>query len=396
MRQASAGDLVALDDPMYGIYVHYPLCTRRCGYCDFATVQHAHFPHGAYREQIVTEVGARMDAYQAASLRTLYFGGGSPSLWPVGEVAQIVEEVITRSVVSASTMEITMEVNPGDLDRDALRSLREAGINRLSIGVQSLDDEALRFLTRTHDAARGRRAFDDARRAGFDNISCDLICGLPEQGMEHHLDQIAAMAALGPEHISLYSLTLAPRSQLYRRGFRPREDDAMAHFLERGRDAIEDAGYEQYEVSNYARKSRESLHNSLVWAGMPYLGVGASAHSMLLDDRRQLHIANPPFAVYKGASLVRERPTHVRGAKIEISEGRLAELEVLMLGLRTRSGVDRARFTARFGPDSLDVYEKALDELERWGLIVITPSAVYPTRRGFWFADELALRLARI
>ncbi|PID37975.1 MAG: coproporphyrinogen III oxidase [Deltaproteobacteria bacterium] len=385
------------NQPIWGVYVHYPLCVRRCGYCDFETVQLGDFPHQDYRQQVEREAQARIESYRGGgALRTIYLGGGSPSLWPAEQVGALLEDLARLAGAALGALEVTIEVNPGDLDRAALRRLREAGVDRLSIGVQSLDDEALRTLTRTHDATRARLAYEDARAVGFDNISCDLICGLPDQRLEHHRAQLEAMIALGPEHISVYGLTLAERAPMRRRGLAPLADDDLAAQLETTAELLADAGYEHYEVSNYARPGRESRHNLLVWQSWSYLGLGASAHSMALRGPCALRLANPPYLSYRGAALRDDvDPPRVDGARLERSEGRLAQLEVLMLALRTSRGLSRERYVARFDADPLSDHHEALSKLEAWGLLRVSEEAIAPTARGLWFADEIATRLAR-
>jgi oxygen-independent coproporphyrinogen-3 oxidase len=392
MRQAPQP---SQSQPIWGIYVHYPLCARRCGYCDFETVQLDDFPHQAYRERVEQEAAARVADYADAALETVYLGGGSPSLWPPEQIGQLLRGLARQAGADLGELEVTVEINPGDLDRGALARLRGEGVNRLSIGVQSLDDRALSTLTRTHDAARARRAYQDARAVGFANISCDLICGLPQQSAEHHRAQLEALVALEPEHLSVYGLTLAARSPLARAGYRPLDDDALAGQLEATTELLAMAGYEHYEVSNYARVGRQSRHNLLVWQGWPYLGLGASAHSMALRGSSALRVANPAYGAYRSASPQLDHdPVCVEGARVERSEGREAQLEVLMLGLRTRDGVSRARFRERFGQDPLEVFGPTLEQLARWGLLRAEASSITPTSRGLWFADEIALRLA--
>lgn len=384
-----------LDDQRgFGIYLHYPLCVRRCGYCDFATVQLDDFPQAVYADALLAEARARWVSYAAWELRTIYVGGGSPSLWPAEQLRRVVDGLFELTGGSREGVEVTVEINPGDLDAAQLAALRAAGVTRLSIGMQSLDDGALKQLTRTHDAARARQAYLDARRAGFDNISCDQICGLPGETAHEHLARLQALIALAPEHVSLYTLTLSRGSELYRRGERQRDDDTLAELLELGRETLEAAGYEQYEVSNYARAGALSHHNSLVWQALPYLGLGASAHSLLVCGDEHLHLANPPFPHYRQASCGGD-PPHVDGAALQRSDPQLARLELLLLGLRTTAGVSLARYRARFGSDATADHAEALQRLSAWGLLEQAGGRLRPTRRGIWFADELASQLAR-
>ncbi|MBK8480109.1 MAG: radical SAM family heme chaperone HemW [Proteobacteria bacterium] len=384
----------------FGVYVHYPLCRRRCGYCDFAVVEQRDFPAAAYTDQVCSELQARADDYRAGTLRTIYFGGGTPSLWPVEQIARVLA-AIRGSFRLASALEVTLEANPGTLDAARLRAWRSAGVNRLSLGLQSLDDAMLRTLGRDHDAAEARAALRAARDAGFDNLSCDLICGVGGQTVAHHLEQIALLTALAPEHISLYALTLARGSTLWRAGLRPAEEDRAADLLERGREALAAAGYPQYEVSNFGPVERRSRHNALVWAGRPYLGLGAAAHSLQRVGPRHLRLINPPSSRYLGARCLpagaqgSPAVAQVAGARVRLLEPETARFEVMLLGLRTVDGVTRAAYRAYFGADPLDDFSGPLQELEGLGLVRIDDARVAPTAQGIWFADELALRLLR-
>ncbi|MBK6846670.1 MAG: radical SAM family heme chaperone HemW [Proteobacteria bacterium] len=389
----------------FGVYVHYPLCRRRCGYCDFAVVEQPDFPAAAYTDRVCSELRARADDYRDGTLRTIYFGGGTPSLWPVDQLARVID-AISASFSLAPRVEVTLEANPGTLDAASLRAWRRAGINRLSLGVQALDDALLRQLGRDHDAAEARAALRCAREAGFDNLSCDLICGVGGQTVAQHLDQLALLAALEPAHVSLYALTLSRGSALWRAGLRPAEEDTGAELLERGREALEAAGYPQYEVSNFAPPERRSRHNALVWAGRPYLGLGAAAHSLQLFGSRQVRVINPPSSRYLGAgcapagatgaaTLAQPTVTHLAGARVRLLEPETARFEVMLLGLRTVDGVGRAAYQARFGSDARSDFAASLQELERLGLVRSDRERIAPTARGIWFADELALRLLR-
>ncbi|MCA9664692.1 MAG: radical SAM family heme chaperone HemW [Myxococcales bacterium] len=389
-------------DDAFGIYVHFPLCRARCGYCEFSVVVREQFPHEAYARRVADEIAHRAKDYAGLRLDSLYFGGGTPSLWPAREVARVVDAARRAAAGGAEGMEVTLEANPGTVDRALLGDLRAAGVNRLSIGVQSLDDGTLRGLTRRHDARTGRAALEHARAAGFDNVSCDLIFGLGGQSVEAHLRDARELLALGPEHISTYALTLSRGSALRQAGGETVDDDTSAEMMQRGRELLEQAGYEHYEVSNFARPGHRSRHNSLVWSGRPYAGVGAAAHGMVLARHvdgdagwSQTRIANAPFDRYMEGELRDGPPGHVSTARVFAVDEAQAEQEWVMLGLRLREGVVRERFAARFGRDVLDdeTRRRAAEDLHDAGMLVIDDERVAPTPRGIWFADEMALRL---
>ncbi|MCB9556821.1 MAG: radical SAM family heme chaperone HemW [Deltaproteobacteria bacterium] len=369
----------------FGIYLHYPYCTNRCGYCEFATVSDADFPHQAYADWVLEELERRAVDFQRFALRALYLGGGTPSLWPAEQIARVVTGCLGRFSLAAE-VEVTIEANPNTITSvDTLRALRESGINRLSIGTQSFDDRTLIQLTRVHDAATNRQAIEAAAAAGIDNVSCDLIVGSNGQTVEHYLAQIEALLAHRPRHVSTYGLTLSRGSALYRAGQRPAEHDLMAELLDVGAQRLTAAGYQHYEVSNFALPGFRSQHNALVWAYRPYLGLGASAHSMVVDvTGERYRQINPPFSVYRQGK---------DNARREVLTHQTASYEAMMLGLRTSDGVSRTAFFEAFGCDPTERFAPKLEPLVAAELLQIDERAIRPTARGLWFADEVAVRL---
>lgn len=378
----------------FGLYVHYPPCRYRCGYCDFPTVVADGFPHEAYTATVLDEIRLRAGDYQPGQLDSIYFGGGTPSLWPIHLLSRVVE-LATKVFSPVPNLEVTLEVNPGGVSLDLMRDFAACGVNRVSLGVQSLDDGMLKTLTRDHTAADARRAVECARRAGFDNINCDLIFGVRGQRLKQHLEQLAALLELGPTHVSLYGLTLSRGSALFRAGLRPALDDDAAEMLEAGRGMLAAAGYPQYEVSNYAAVDWRSRHNTNCWRGGSYLGIGAAAHSLLTDGHDNIRSINPPFSRYLKAEGVQRRPAHLVGSRQRWLARATAEFEVMMLGLRTCDGVDLRAFAERFGEDARTVYGRSLRKLDQAGLIEFDDRRLRPTARGIWFSDELACQLER-
>lgn len=392
----------------FGIYIHFPLCRRRCGYCEFATVQRDGFPQRDYTDAVLREFHGRRETVVQGRLRSVYLGGGTPSLWDVNELSRVFDGIRGACRVSES-LEVTIEVNPGDVSLEYLRTLRRIGVNRISLGAQSLDDRALKTLTRRHGADEVRRSVAWMRDAGFQNVSCDLIAGIPHQQIEHHLEQVRAFCELKPEHLSMYSLTLSKGSAMYRDGLRPVTDDTAADMLERGAEMLDEAGYLHYEVSNYARDGFASIHNSLVWQGRSYLGLGASAVSTVNCVNREsssektnsstvfaVRTTNPPFDRYLHASLTGSESSahlpYVEEAKVELITREVAAIERMFLGLRMAQGVDRDDFRRAFGHDPCTRYHAELIALESLGLVMTTQERVMPTAKGVWFADEIALR----
>ena len=382
-----------------GVYVHFPYCGVHCPYCDFAVEVKEHIPHDAYADAVVAELAARRAWFAGtAGLTSIYFGGGTPGLWRPDALGRVLDAARAAfGDVAAAALEITVEVNPGETGADQLQALRAAGVNRLSLGLQAVDDRLLRALGRNHDAAAGPAAVAAARAAAFDNISIDLMFGVPGQSLDDWKRTVDAALALGPEHVSAYALTVergTPFGSLARAGRLPRPDDeATAEMFTWARAAFAAAGINQYEISSYARDGRRARHNSLYWSGAPYLGVGASASSFRpLGDGTGWRFANPrATATYLSAArrgAGSPRPVHVekRGAAD-------LENEALWLGLRTRDGVDRAAHAARHGRDPLDGRAPAAQSCVTAGWLRVDDARLTLTERGLLFADEVASRL---
>ncbi len=381
-----------------GVYVHFPFCLRRCGYCDFASTATAaaEIPVQRYAAALHAELAGRAGGFRELELASIYLGGGTPSLLAVDVISRLLDAIAASFGARLESLEVTLEADPRTVDRARLEAFRACGVNRLSLGVQSLDDRALALLGRIHDAAAARAAVADARAAGFARLSCDLIFGLPGQSLAAHLEGLRQLLELRPDHVSAYGLTLSPSSPLARAGLAPGDDELQAEMMEAGRELLEEAGLPQYEVSSFAPAPERSRHNQLCWRGRPYLGLGASAHSMLLAGPETGRIANAALAEYLEASLEAARegaPVHLRGASVERVDARGSREELLFLGLRTVAGVDRELYAARFGVDPVAELAAPLGELRDAGLIVTEGGRLAPTRRGIWFADELALRL---
>jgi len=342
---------------MTGLYLHIPFCTSKCPYCDFYSLVGDDRELASYVSLLQRELELHAAAW-AGPLETLFFGGGTPSRLAPRHVAALLATVADRYGLSPDA-ERTLEANPGSLDEARLAGYRRAGINRLSLGVQSLDDRMLARLGRTHTAAQAREAFAAARRAGFDNLSCDLIFALPGQTRDALEREIEALLALGPEHISAYALTLEEGTPLHLRHQQrpldlPDDDQSAALFLLL--DArLSEAGYHHYEISNYARTGHACRHNLATWRRQGYLGVGAGAHSFDPTGfgRRR---ANP-----SDLDLWRSRVETGRDPSEELEDfdRGAAMRETLYLGLRTAEGVSEAAFRARFGATLEEVFGPA-------------------------------------
>ena len=282
-----AGDDI-VSSPGMGLYIHVPFCKTKCPYCDFNTYQGIEGQMGSYLDAVTTDLRLWGEALGQPRVRTVFFGGGTPSYLPDGDIAAILEAA-SRAFRIDPDAETTIEANPGDLDDAACRGLLRQGVNRLSIGVQSLDNGLLQLLGRRHSADGAIEAFRTARDAGFESVNLDLMYGLPNQSVSQWEDTITRLAALGPEHISLYALTLeegTPMRVWADQGKIPEPDpDVAADMYEMARQVLEGPGYHHYEISNWAMAGLESQHNLIYWRNEPYLGVGPGAHSRLGEYR---------------------------------------------------------------------------------------------------------------
>jgi len=382
-----------------GVYVHFPFCSVRCPYCDFAVDTRADIPHEGYADAIIGEIETRASWFAGAGpLVSIYFGGGTPGLWRPEALGRVIAAArATFGAPASADLEITVEVNPGESGPEQLAALRAAGVNRLSIGVQALDDALLIALGRNHDAAAGPAAVRAARAAGFDNLSVDLMFGVPGQTLDGWRRAVDEVIALRPEHVSAYALTVE-RGTVFgareRRGDLPRPDDeVVAGMFQHARQAFGAAGLVPYEVSSYARAGRRARHNQLYWALGPYLGAGASAASFRpLDDGTGWRFSNPRATdVYlrqAGAGRLAARHVERRSAAD-------LENEAVWLGLRTADGIDRAAHAARHGRDPLVGRETEAAAAVTAGWLAVDAGRLTLTPDGVLFADEVAGRLWR-
>jgi oxygen-independent coproporphyrinogen-3 oxidase len=375
-----------------GVYVHFPWCRARCPYCDFAIAvprrrDLAGIPHAGYADAVLAELDARAPLYAGRRLRSLYFGGGTPSLWEPAQLARVVAAVCAR--FDAAPEEITVEANPLDCTPATLGALRAAGAHRLSIGAQSFADPELAFLGRDHDGATAAAAVPAARAAGFAAVSLDLIYGLPGQTLAAFERNLERAVALAPDHLSVYQLTVEPRTPLgaAARAGHPvaADDETGAALFELAHARLGAAGYEHYEVSSYARPGRRAIHNALYWTGAEYLGLGNGAHSLWRDGdggglRWAAHrsvvryLAGRPSADPRACDLV---------AEVTPQDAAALRDDLVWLGLRTADGI----------PRELVAGGRPLADLVAAGFVSVDGDRVRPTARGLLFADELGARL---
>jgi oxygen-independent coproporphyrinogen III oxidase len=370
-----------------GVYIHIPFCRARCSYCDFATGQY----EGALAEEYVRAVAREVEGFGGAgggaAVDTVYFGGGTPSLLSPAQVELILGAVARRFRVEPGA-EVTMEMNPGTVTPEALRDFRAAGVNRASFGAQTFDDRELRRLGRTHTADDTRTTLRDLRDAGFDNVSFDLIAGLPRQTLGAWSRNLEEALALAPEHLSLYLLEVhegTPLAEQIRRGrYRAPDADLAAEMYQLLAGRTREAGYEQYEISNFCRPGRESRHNLKYWTGAPFYGFGCSAHSF---DGRRARWSNE-----RDARRYVELMKATGGAVVERTEldDADASAEALFLGLRLLGrGVDLKEHRALYDRDVREEYAEDLRRFGDAGLVSLEGDTLRLTPRGALLSNEV-------
>lgn len=345
---------------MNALYLHIPFCRRKCPYCDFYSVSNDHHRFAGYADLLIRHLQLAFQQIESGPLQTIFFGGGTPSLLPPASVNAILQGVENLFGISPEA-EISLEANPGTVSAASLAGYREAGINRLSLGIQSLQAKNLQRLGRIHSDADARQAVHLARSAGFSNISLDLMFALPGQNVDDLRREIDELLAFRPEHLSCYGLSIeeqTPFHHLHRRGGLelPGEERYVELFLAL-HERLTQAGYLHYEISNYALPGQECRHNLGYWQRRPYLGVGAGAHSFIDRDWGMRLSVPPDLERYARLLAMDSDPAEV----LETFDRRGAMAETLYLGLRTAAGIDDLRFRQRFGTGVAQAFPKAVE-----------------------------------
>lgn len=368
------------------IYVHIPFCIKKCAYCDFLSAPSTAEEREAYVALLCREIEAARGRLEGYSVTSIFFGGGTPSLLTGKQLAGIMES-LRESFVIAGDCEITLEMNPGTVTEEKLAAYRRAGVNRLSIGLQSVHDDELRMLGRIHTYKEFQESYRLARKAGFYNINVDLISAIPGQTEESWRDALRAVADLKPEHISAYSLIIEPGTPFYeiygedtkRRAKELPDEEEERLMYRQTKELLEEAGYERYEISNYARPGYACRHNLGYWERVPYLGFGIGAASLI-----------PACGGSQGHMSRYTNPETIQEYQISFYEkfkagplSREEEMEEFMfLGLRKTSGISKAVFSEYFHCEIREIYGAQIDKLKRLGLLQENGGNVRLTERG--------------
>lgn len=369
---------------MLGLYVHIPFCRQKCAYCDFPSQTGSALLQKQYIEALCEEIAWQGNRLGKATVDTIFFGGGTPTLIGAEALVRLLQE-LQRWFLVLPEAEISLEANPGTVSADDLRLLRAAGFNRLSLGVQSFDDALLQNCGRIHDGAAALAALEAARQAGFDNCNVDLMTGLPGQTLALLQQSVRQAAELSVEHLSIYALKIeegTPFASLEEKGLLvlPAEDEtaAMDNWLECWLPAH---GYKRYEISNYAQKKRACRHNLRYWRFRPYLGLGAAAHSFLEGRRWE-----GCFPLERYLSL-RPQQRWEYGKQPVLTPAQLQE-EFCFLALRTRGGISHYQFKATFGVELWQRYALVLEQLLTEGLVEKQRGRTYLTPLGLRFGNR--------
>lgn len=369
-----------------GLYIHIPFCRSRCSYCDFATGIYETSLAERYVRAVVKEIGSWIEIERPREVDTIYFGGGTPSLLSPAQLATILDAVNARFRVSRDA-EVTMEMNPGTVTLEGLREFRHLGVNRASFGAQTFDDKELARLGRSHNTHDTTQTFHHLRDAGFDNVSLDLIAGLPGQsitGWNYNLDQALT---LRPEHLSFYLLEVhegTPLAEHIRKGIQPQPDDDLAvEMYELMLERACASGYEHYEISNLCLPGYESRHNTKYWSGVSYYGFGCSAHSYNGESRRwsnERDVARYVELIEQGSVPIVERAELTRDE---------VQAEAVFLGMRLMRGLNVKQYQKLFGVDIRDLHQNELQRFREAGLIEFDGDLIRLTRSGALLSNEV-------
>lgn len=374
---------------MSSLYIHIPFCLSKCFYCSFSSFPQMGEHHGRYVQSLLTQIRTSYPEKHKKELETLFIGGGTPTVLRTGKLVEIIETC--REVYGFSDdAEISIEANPGTIDRAKLSALQDAGVNRLSVGVQSFNDKDLQVLGRAHRSDKSTQAVYDAREAGFNNISLDLMYGLPGQSVESWKENLEQAVALHPQHLSLYQLTIEEDTDFYNRYLNDSlglpDDEEIIAMEQATREYLGAHGIEQYEISNYARAGYECRHNIGYWHNEEFVGCGAGAAGFC-NGKRYKVIIDPLLycsAVESGEDVIEES---------EVLSMEASFRETVVMGLRLIKGIDKRRLSDRYHLTLDDQYGSELTDLVRKGLLEESEDYLRLTVQGRRFANQVMAEL---
>lgn len=369
--------------PPLSLYVHIPWCVRKCPYCDFNSHESRTIPEDDYTAQLIRDLNLDLSWVQGRRLTSIFFGGGTPSLFSPRAIARIIEHA-DQAIGFEDDIEITLEANPGTVEQDRFSGYKSAGVNRLSIGIQSFNDNQLRALGRIHGGDDALRAADSARAAGFDNFNLDLMHGLPGQSVDNAMTDLQQAVALAPTHLSWYQLTIEPNTAYYKNPPLLPLDDCLADIQSAGVELLQQRGYQQYEISAYSKPGKYSRHNRNYWQFGDYLGIGAGAHGKITTPKsgeihRTAKTRTPKDYLSRNANFEAQRH------RVEPAE---LPLEFFMNTLRLVDGVPTNYFEQRTGL-KLSAIRPTLDTLVAKGLLSPSPENLLTTPKGLAFLNAV-------
>ena len=371
-----------------GLYLHIPYCLHKCGYCDFNSHPENQLESVHYVEALLKELKFYSTTLKSYNVPTVFMGGGTPTILPPSQLKKILDTV-RQSFNLTPDCEITIEANPATIKLETLQEIHAAGYNRISIGVQSFDEKELQLLERVHNEEEIHSTVHRARSANFENLSMDLMFALPDQSTEKWQSHLKQATAKKPDHLSTYNLTIEPATAFFKLQEKGKlclpHEDIQLEMYETTIQVLEDAGYSQYEISNFSKPGMESQHNINYWNNGEYLGVGAGASSYLNGERSK-NINLPSIYI---------REIETKASAVDTRE-RLEPLqamgETLMLGLRLLKGVSIDVFESRFQVSFQKVYGKAVESLLNQELITFNQNRIALSRKGLFLADSVILK----
>ena len=377
--------------PPLSLYIHFPWCEKKCPYCDFNSHLTAEIPQQQYTQSLVNDLKQSLHHVQGRAVQTIFFGGGTPSLMSTDALA-IILEAINNSLSLTPNAEITLEANPGSAEREKFSHYQQLGINRLSLGIQSFNEQCLEKLGRIHNSVDAKQAIEMAYSAGFNNINVDLMVGLPNQSPQNALDDLTQALTFETPHISWYELTIEPNTAFYSKPPKLPIEYDLEQMETQGRELLSKNGYQRYEISAYARDNQTAQHNLNYWHYGDYLGIGAGAHSKISNYDIGGNLIIQRFSKRKQPQGYMQSQNEVATNNV-IHENRLSDY--LLNGLRLTQGFSFTECMQRIGLSQLKL-ELAFNKLQSDGFIDCLGDKVMPTQQGLCFQNEAIIQTTTI